>query len=293
MIVKFENYTIMNKTRTGLLIVSLLLIRYLASGQLPDGVTVTQSFLDTIKINYTDENSFSFDMNDISTPVHIPIRAHIVMNIKGKAGVNPANIYNSVILANDYFKEAGIQFFIDSIEYIYDYNYSYIIHNNLKKELLNKHAINSRINLFLVDSLKLGTFRSYGFTYFPNEADSNFIFLDKNYLSGNSITTMLGHFMGLLSTHETGGGRELASERNCKESGDFICDTYADPDLLNMVIDSCKYIGNMRDDNGRYYVPSVANIMSNSPDKCRCILTPLQYRRIYYYYHKYRFYFNH
>jgi hypothetical protein len=214
------------------------------------------------------------------------------MNIKGLAGVNKMNIYNSVELANGYFKEVGIHFFIDSVDYINDYNYSFITYNNLKKELLIKYAIYNRINLFLVDSIKMGSFKSYGFTYFPNEADSNFIYLDKNYLSGNSVTTMLGHFMGLLSTHETGGGRELVSEKNCETSGDFICDTYADPDLFNMVIDSCKYIGTIRDDNGKYFVPSVANIMSNSPDKCKCILTPLQYRRIYYYYYKYRHYLN-
>jgi hypothetical protein len=138
----------------------------------------------------------------------------------------------------------------------------------------------------------MGSDKIYGFTYFPDIADSNFIYLDKNYANGNSLTTMLGHFMGLLSTHETAGGRELANENNCATSGDFICDTYADPDLFNEVIDSCQYIGTMRDDNGQYYVPSVANIMSNSPDHCKCILTPLQYRRVYYYYHKYRQYLN-
>ena len=280
----------MNKIRTGYLIVSLVLIHSLVSAQLPDGVTATQSFLDEIIKNYKDENSFSFDMNAINTHVNIPIQVHIVMNIKGSAGVNQINIYNSVKLANSFFKNVGIQFFTDSIDYINDYNYSFITYNNLKKELLTKYAINSRINLFLVDSIKMGSFKSYGFTYFPDEPDSNFIYLDKNYLSGNALTTMLGHFMGLLSTHETGGGRELASEKNCATSGDFICDTYADPDLFNLVVDSCKYIGTMRDDNGKYYIPSVANIMSNSPDNCRCILTPLQYRRIYYYYSKYRQY---
>jgi hypothetical protein len=214
------------------------------------------------------------------------------MNINGLAGVNQINISNSVKLANSYFENVGIQFFIDSIDFINDYNYSFITYNHLKKELLTKYAINSRINLFLVDSIKMGSFYSYGFTYFPDEADSNFIYLDKNYAGGMSLTTLLGHFMGLLSTHETGGGRELANEENCASSGDFICDTYADPDLFNLVVDSCQYIGVIRDDIGKYYVPSVANIMSNSPDNCKCILTPLQYRRIYYYYYKYRQYLN-
>jgi hypothetical protein len=282
----------MNNKRKGVVIVFLVLISCLVSAQLPDGVTATQSFMDTITMNYKDENSFSFDLNAVDSHVNIPLRVHIIMNIEGSAGVNQKDIYFSLGLTNGYFKNVGIQFFIDTIEYINDYNYSFITYNNLKKELLTKYAADNRINLFLADSIKMGSDKIYGFTYFPDIADSNFIYLDKNYANGNSLTTMLGHFMGLLSTHETAGGRELANENNCATSGDFICDTYADPDLFNEVIDSCQYIGTMRDDNGKYYVPSVANIMSNSPDHCKCILTPLQYRRIYYYYHKYRQYLN-
>jgi hypothetical protein len=281
------------KNRTGFLIISLIITYSLATAQLPDGVTVTQSFLSEIIRNYNDENSFPFDPNAISSNARIPILVHIVMNIKGSAGVNQNNIISSVNLANNYFQNAGMQFFIDSIDYINDYNYSYITGNNLKKELFTRYAADSRINLFLVDSIKMGAFRSYGFTYFPDAADSNLIFLDKDYSGGNALTTMLGHFMGLLSTHEFNGGREPANGNNCASGGDFICDTYADPDLFNLVIDSCQYTGTGRDNNGEYFVPSVANVMSNSPDNCKCIFTPLQYRRIYYYFKKYRQYLNH
>lgn len=282
----------MKKTKTAILIVSLMLFQFLASAQLPDGVSATQSFLNTIVSNYSAENSTSFDINTINTQANIPIRVHIIMNIKGLPGVTLGNIAGSLALANSFFKNAGIHFFIDSINYVKDYNYSYITFNKLRKELLTKYTARNRINLFLADSVKLGSDRCYGFTYFPDVADSNYIFLDKSYASGNSLTTMLGHFMGLLSTHETAGGRELASEKNCASSGDYICDTYADPNLFYQVADSCRYIGTMRDQSGRYYVPSVANIMADSPDECRCILTPLQYRRIYYYFHKYRQYLN-
>jgi hypothetical protein len=278
----------MNNTRKGFLIISILLISCLVSAQLPDRVTATQSFLDTIRVNYADENSFSFGLNLSDPIVNVPIRVSIIMNREGTAGVDQQDILNSIILANSYFKNAGLHFFIDTIQYIDDYNYSFITYNKLKKELLTKYAVSDMINLFLADSIKMGDDYTYGFTYFPDVADSNFIYLNKSYARGNSLTTMLGHYMGLLSTHETAGGRELSGESNCSSSGDYICDTYADPDLFNQVIDSCRYIGTMRDDIGRYYVPSVANIMSNSPDECKCILTPLQYRRIYYYYHKYR-----
>ena len=280
----------MKNTQKGYLTGLLLLINGLVSAQLPDGVTATQSFLDTIVVNYADENSFSFDISSPDPAVNIPLMIHIIMNKEGSAGVDQKDIKYSVDLANGYFKNAGIQFFIDTVEYINDYNYSFITYNNLRKELLTKYSINNRINLFLADSIEIRSGKYYGYTYFPDAADSNFIYLVKDYARGNSLTTMLCHYMGLLSTHETAGGRELASEKNCSSGGDFICDTYADPGLFNEVIDSCKYIGTMRDDNGKYFIPSVANIMSDSPDKCKCILTPLQYRRIYYYYHKYRQY---
>jgi len=280
----------MKKIINWLILLLFGFISHVTLGQLPDGVTATQSFLDEIIKNYREENSLSFDPNTVGTLIKVPVRAHIIMNINGTAGVNVNNLRNSISLANSFFRYAGIQFYIDSIDYVNDYNYSIIKYDNLRKELLNRYSINSRINIFLADSLQFGNNKCYGFTYFPNVPDSNIIYLDKKYITGYSLTTMLGHFMGLLSTHETFGGRELASEKNCSSAGDYICDTYADPGLLNMVIDSCRYIGSMRDDNGRYYVPTVANIMSESPDKCKCILTPLQYRRIYYYFHKYRYY---
>ncbi len=290
MICEHEKSPCMEKIKNWLILLLFGFISHVTSGQLPDGVTATQSFLDEIIKNYREENSISFDPNTVSTLIKVPVRTHIIMNINGTAGVNVNNIRNSINLANGFFRYAGIQFFIDSIDYVNDYNYSIIKYDNLRKELLNRYTVNSRINLFLADSLQFGNNKCYGFTYFPNVPDSNIIYLDKKYITGNSLTTMLGHFMGLLSTHETLGGVELVNERNCSSAGDYICDTYADPGLLNMVIDSCKYIGSMRDDNGRYYVPTVANIMSESPDKCKCILTPLQYRRIYYYFHRYRLY---
>jgi hypothetical protein len=280
----------MKKAGQGFLLTFFIFINGVVTAQLPDGVTATQSFLDTISMNYSDENAFTFDLYSDEPAVNIPVRVNIIMNTEGSAGVALSDIVYSMNIANDFFKNAGIKFFIDTVEYVNDYNYSSVAYNNLRKELLAQYAVSNKINLFLADSVRMGYDYSYGFTYFPDVADSNFIYLGKDYARGNYLTTMLGHYMGLLSTHETAGGRELASESNCSSAGDFICHTYADPGLFNQVIDSCQYIGTDRDDEGEYYVPTVANIMSESPDECKCILTPQQYRRIYYYYHKYRQY---
>jgi hypothetical protein len=280
----------MNTAKRGILIFYIALVNCLASAQLPDGVTATQSFMDSIITNYDNENLFYFDLNSVGVIATVPVRVLVIMNKNGSAAVNPNSIYSSINIANGYFKNAGINFYVTSIVPVSDYNYSFITNNNLRKELLTRYTTKNEINLFLVDSILMGPARSYGFTYFPDVPDSNYIYLDKNFIDGSSLTTMLGHFMGLLSTHETARGKELSSEKNCSSAGDFICDTYADPGLFDEVIDNCRYIGTMKDDNGKYFVPSVANIMSDSPSKCRCILTPLQYRRIYYYFMKYRQY---
>jgi len=280
------------------LAVTLILSHYCSFAQLlPDSVHGTKSFINEIIKNYKDENTFAFDLNAINLSVKIPVRVHIVRNVKGTSGVSSADINSSISTANSYFKNIGIQFFVDSVNYINDYNYSYITYNYNKTELLTKYALLNRINLFMVDSIDLLTIRSsssgrtsYGYTYFPNAPDSNFIFLDKQFVPGKYLTTMLGHFMGLLSTHETKGGSEMANENNCAKSGDFICDTYADPDLFNQVDSACNYKGSAKDTTSKFYIPTVANMMSNSPDNCKCIFTELQYKRMFYYYLRYRQY---
>jgi hypothetical protein len=147
-------------------------------------------------------------------------------------------------------------------------------------EWLKTNSLDRTINLYLVESAKTDTVPCYGFTYFPNDTLRNFIFLDKNFISGNYLITLMGHFFGLLSTHDTLGGYENANEDNCAESGDFLCDTWADPGLFGNVDTLCTYTGAMIDQNGQDYVPSVANLMSESNDSCKCVFTAQQYRRM-------------
>jgi hypothetical protein len=267
---------------------AIILQTVIAQQLLPDRVYGTSSYLDTIVKNYSEENAMIFDLNVVNISVQIPVSVHIIMNSKGQAGVSTSDIENSLATANSYFTNIGIRFFIDSLNYVNDYNYGFITQDHNKTELLTLYARKNTINLFLADSIEMNQERSYGFTYFPNVADSNYIFLDKKYAAGKYLTTMLGHFMGLLSTHENGRNAELASENNCDASGDYICDTYADPDLYGQVDTTCTYTGTARDGAGKYYIPTVANIMSNTNDDCKCIFTPLQYKRMYYYFWKYR-----
>ena len=283
----------MKKIRCRLLLLVLFLISCFSKAQnniLPDMVSASKAYIDTIIKNYTDEDTMSFSPTSLTSTVRIPVVVHIIIDNTGQAGVSTSDISTSIGTANSFFKNIGILFYIDQTDYINDYNYAFIRYGNNLKELLSVYPVKNRINLFLADSILMGTKRSYGYTCFPDAPDSNYIFLDKKYISGYYLTTMLGHYFGLLSTHDTVGGAELASEENCDEAGDFICDTYADPDLYNQVDTTCNYQGAFRDAHGDFFVPTVANIMSNSPDECKCDFTPLQYKRMYYYYLKYRQY---
>jgi hypothetical protein len=278
----------MKKIKIGFLAALQVITCCSSFGQLRDGVLATPSFVELIKSNYADEKAFAFSLTVPKTPSNVYLRVYVINNDKGKTEVRETDIANSMSTLNDYFNVTGIRFALDTIEYVNDYHYAYIAYNYNRSELLAKHSVLGMVNLYLADSINMGNGNVYGFTYFPNDADSNYIFLSKEYVNGISLATLIGHYLGLLSTHETLGGNELADESNCAESGDFICDTYADPGLFGQVSDACEYTGSARDDHGEYYVPSVANIMSDSPQSCKCGFTPLQYRRMYYYFLHFR-----
>ncbi len=45
---------------------------------------------------------------------------------------------------------------------------------------------------------------------------------------GATIAHEMGHYFGLLHTHETANGTELVNGTNCGTAGDLLCDTPAD-----------------------------------------------------------------
>jgi hypothetical protein len=109
-------------------------------------------------------------------------------------------------------------------------------------------------------------------------------------MNGKYILKLMGHFFGLLSTDETLSGKEWVNGNNCDTTGDLICDTYADPGLFNNITDSCTYELSKSDPLGDFYIPTAANYMSESLDKCKCIFTEQQLKRMSFYLRKYRGY---
>jgi hypothetical protein len=257
---------------------------------LHDKTIPTSAYIKELIKNLPQENQLKFDTSSVDLSAKLSIAVYIIRDIKGDLNVNLLELSQSINVANNYFKCIGLNFSINTIQIVDDYNYSGLSLDKKPLELLTKHSVDKMINLYLVDSISVGMVSSYGYTYFPIDTLDNYIFLDKNYLNGIYLTSMLGHYFGLLSTHDTTGGQEMVNESNCSEKGDLICDTYADPGMFSFVDNQCLYTGTVRDLSGDYYIPSVANIMSDSPGICKCVFSKQQYRRMYFYYKKFRQY---
>jgi hypothetical protein len=251
--------------------------------QLPDGTAVKQSFIDIIKINLSLEEMERLKTTHTEIDHILTIDVFTVLNKFGDAVIDPNLINSEIDLLNAEFYKIGLRFKMGTKYYVPEYIYDYSSSDNDIRELTVKHSSRDVINLYLVDTVyRQGAFY-YGFTYFPDEPDKNFIFLRKDYANGKYLVTLMGHFLGLLSTSETLAGKEWVNENNCATTGDLICDTYADPGLLTHITDSCTYEAKKVDPNGEYYVPSVANYMSESLDNCKCIFTEHQLKRMSFY----------
>jgi hypothetical protein len=284
-IVKFiQNNKILNAC-AGLLV---LTNYYAGAQQLPDGTIGSSAFISEIVKNSEDEKLVYFDSTSANNIYSFTIVPHIVRNVNGGTGIYNLQIQQCIANANKLFKPIGVRFIEGSVNYVSEYGYSFIQNDSFTVELLTKYNQPGVINLYLVDSIKINEALNYGFTFFPVDSTRNYIFLNKGYLSGNFLTTQLGHYMGLLSTHEFVGGLEFVDGTNCDHAGDYICDTYADPNILNLVTAECAYTGTFVDPNNEDYIPSVANVMSNSSDDCKCLFTRDQYRRMLYYVKNYR-----
>jgi hypothetical protein len=261
-----------------------------AQVQLPDRTIPTLEYIDELIKNLPQENNLQFDTSSVDLSAKLSIAVYIVRDNKGQVNINLPELAQSISFANTCFKHIGLSFSVLSIQYVDDYNYSYLSLDKKPVELFKKHSVDKTINLYLVDSISIDSLSSFGFTYFPIDTQDNYIFLRKNFLKDIYLTCMLGHFFGLLSTHDITGGLELVDESNCSTKGDLICDTYADPNIFGLVNNQCLFKGTKIDPQGEYYVPSVANFMSNSPWSCRCVFSKQQYRRMFFYYKKFRQY---
>lgn len=258
-----------------------------AQEYLPNGTFGTSSFITELRNNYTDENT-PFDTTRVNLDATLSLNFYIIKNSQGETNHSSGSLNSHVTGVNRFFKPIGLQYKVNKIVEVDEYSYLEVDKSNVSTELLTKYQTENQINVYLVDSVMVDSIPYYGFTYFPDESDSLYIFLSKSFMTDKNLSTQLGHFMGLLASGEQGTAMETINGSNCDDAGDLICDTHADPGIFGLVDEDCLYQGSVMGPNGKYFVPSVANMMSDAPEECRCIFSMQQYRRMYYYFKKYR-----
>lgn len=122
----------------------------------------------------------------------------------------------------------------------------------------------------------------------PGPSEQYIIINTNNHDNQSTLAHELGHFFGLVHTHETYYGIEYVNQSNCSTAGDRVCDTPADPGLSGCLSSSCQYLAwgscPQTDPLGGVYNPSTSNIMSYASSSCRTTLTSGQKSRMYSYY---------
>ncbi|MBP5370448.1 MAG: hypothetical protein J6Y55_00825 [Bacteroidales bacterium] len=201
---------------------------------------------------------------------YFPIQHHIIRHSDGTGGLSPSSIAQIEQNLNEIYASANVQFYsCDAIDFI-DNNTYYDFSRDDEYYLVLNYNNYDAINIYYFNSITSGQNAYAGYTHIPTGVNINFIAIANTYAIGGTVPHEMGHFFGLLHTHDTTYGNEFVDGTNCSIAGDFYCDTPADPQLSDSVVDnSCVYTGTALDPHGDYYIPDTRNIMSYTRDACR------------------------
>ena len=217
----------------------------------------------------------------------ISLYMHIIV-VDYTSTSTPAQLQMMVSDANQYFASANMEFIICGFEYVYlapnisgwsGPLMSYLAQNN------DKYGY---INVYTTDNIP----GAAAVATFPGPGSPDQIFMGGELFSNNfpmSSTAAifaheLGHIFSLQHTHANIAGPvgtdELVNGSNCSTSGDFLCDTPADPNLIalpNRVDSLCVYRDSVTTDlNGDLFNPDTRNIMSATRHFCYDHFSPMQ-----------------
>lgn len=234
-----------------------------------------------------DYNQFRLDFlanknnNDI---IRIPVAIRIVNYTLGGGGLDRAYVPEIMDSLNARFAATNLQFFqcqdpVDVFE-----NKFYDFDRTRFSDSLDNRNIPDVLNIYFINKVLNDDEFLCGYARFPWVEDEYIVVANSCAINGSTVAHEVGHFLGLLHTHETARGIELADGSNCQFRGDEICDTPADPRLGTRNVDAdCNYTGNERDINNDLYNPDPSNIMSYSRKACRTNFTEEQAVRMNYY----------
>ncbi|OAV75441.1 zinc-dependent metalloproteinase lipoprotein, family [Bacteroidales bacterium Barb7] len=217
---------------------------------------------------------------------YVPIKHHIVRKSDETGGISTSTINKIMQELNYIYKEAYVQFYIyNGIDYINSDMYYDFVDSLEESSLIATYNSVKSINIYYFHSVILNFSDVAGYAYLPTGTNTkNFIAIDNESApNGTTVIHEVGHFFGLLHTHETFYGIELIDGSNGHKAGDICSDTPADPELnYNTVNENCEYIGG-QEYKGLKYNPNTHNYMSYSRKECRDEFSNKQLARIYHY----------
>lgn len=211
------------------------------------------------------------------TPVQVPYQVHLFKKSDSSSVLTLADIYHEIDTVNSFYANANMFLYECAPPELIIDDSLYDFASAEEPILLSQHYMPDVLNLYFPNTAKSGNTLVCGYSRYPPSVDLAVIAAScaKN---GSTLPHEIGHYFGLMHTHETFAGAELVDGSNCSFAGDQICDTPADPMLDYSTVNvSCMYTGTATDGNGMPYAPDVTNIMSYSRKECRFYFSPMQY----------------
>ncbi len=268
-------------------ILSLLLVHYSIFAQLPCGKSDVTYQEELIAQKLIQQYRGSSKQSRISagTITYIAIKPHFVRTDAGITNLNMASLNNAIAICNQYFINAGIQFYLcgtpaNTPNYInktamYDWNTTAFNRDSITAA----NNVNNAHNVYFSNNLGGAGGFSFGMT--QSKVNNRTFILNGQAEDGKTLPHELGHYFNLSHTFNNSNSstisyRELVTQNtveiaprlpaNCSTTGDFVCDTPADPyNLSGGYLSSCNNIGGgitAVDANGDHFMPSPTNVMN-------------------------------
>lgn len=188
---------------------------------------------------------------------------------------------------NELFAPICASFEVCEFNYSPFYSYDTLYSQEWIEEMDRRFSVPNHINIYFIgsdyaeDPELCGRATRDGISM----PESSFIMVERNCLTAFSLARHMGTYFGLFPTNHGDNLEELVNGSNCETTGDFICDTPADPfdkapsggPYTNGP--ECLFILEDTDANGEHYQPDLGNIMSPY-FWCHCGFSRQQYIRM-------------